>query len=1083
MDGELQLVSKSNVESMVSMTLGRAMNALLSARPKKLYEASCRFSPSSGAPSLGSLEESLWFLYKYVQETAERREQLDQILVPMIEHSIQNRNSKHRGQVLILLCWLFHDEFLFHSLMPDLAKIILRKGDHYIALGWCILVRDLVEYDNTTSQYPLNGLREKYSLIVEIICTCTSHLSSIICSGSILSNGYELPSRLTIAAADCFLAITDALTRKDVILKDKIKLSDSNTSKESVTSLPGIGQKKVKDIQMISNTGKETFLWNRLEELICLVERLLAWSRKSRPLHARGLEGVLKWLQNLKEQYGCLEDEADGKFLNAGKLLLSSCWKHYCTLLHLEEQNFSQTCRERLEQYLSGVQIYAERCSYKHNEQKDGAAETRMFFLNCLCLLLGRLVGKRFESILSEYGMQITELLLSQLNSRDEDVVDEIICIFKGTIFKLNYSSEGSLIDTSQMDAVLPLLLHLLDERDGTARAVVVLIAEYCAMRTNGQCLKEVLERLACGNDLQQRNAIDVISELVQISLKSAEGLPHLAWQDISDHLLGCLGGGEPTICKVVIELLPMIEPSYVVAALVRLLYSSDSGLHLSVKDAFVKVLKYHHQKPEVIYMLLDSLRNLSNSMGLSEISGISIEGGSKFDADKVLKLTTEWSKYVDWRIMAAPLIDKLFAEPSNAIIVKFFSYISEYLADVEDIVLTRVLMRMREQEELASTPSMSNDSVEVQISLYERLCPLLIIRLLPLRVFNNFNSSVMYGELHKKVIDHDIAGTTSDNCIASIILKRAFSNVEFEDVRKLAAELCGRILPQVLFPIVCLQLEDAVSLQDAMKIKAGLFSLFTSLAIRRKDIVLTPTMVKIRELIEGILMWPCFEGSEVSKAQHGCIDCLALMICAELQSSGESANDPKSLKKRITVTAAEGATRLGSTLDYVLSRLENDDFDQISAEPPISLSFRFCMANVLISASQKIANSQKKYLARKTVPSLIRFSEVIKDQEIRAACLQVLFSAVYHLKSAVFPYSSDLIRLSLKFLREGEEKERLASAKLLASLMASEDQIVESISPRLLEARSVLSTLLGTDLSPEVQEACKNLLLCLTSS
>lgn len=42
---------------------------------------------------------------------------------------------------------------------------------------------------------------------------------------------------------------------------------------------------------------------------------------------------------------------------------------------------------------------------------------------------------------------------------------------------------------------------------------------------------------------------------------------------------------------------------------------------------------------------------------------------------------------------------------------------------------------------------------------------------------------------------------------------------------------------------------------------------------------------------------------------------------------------------------------------------------------------------------------------------------------EIRAACVQVLFSAVYHLKSAVLPYSSDLLKLSLKFLKEGSEK------------------------------------------------------------
>lgn len=55
----------------------------------------------------------------------------------------------------------------------------------------------------------------------------------------------------------------------------------------------------------------------------------------------------------------------------------------------------------------------------------------------------------------------------------------------------------------------------------------------------------------------------------------------------------------------------------------------------------------------------------------------------------------------------------------------------------------------------LASTSSMSDDYVEMQKSLFERLCPLLIIRLLPLRVFNDINSSIMYGQLRNKVINH----------------------------------------------------------------------------------------------------------------------------------------------------------------------------------------------------------------------------------------------------------------------------------------------------------------------------------------
>lgn len=56
-----------------------------------------------------------------------------------------------------------------------------------------------------------------------------------------------------------------------------------------------------------------------------------------------------------------------------------------------------------------------------------------------------------------------------------------------------------------------------------------------------------------------------------------------------------------------------------------------------------------------------------------------------------------------------------------------------------------------------------------------------------------------------------------------------------------------------------------------------------------------------------------------------------------------------------------------------------------------------------------------------KRIPIIIM--QVMQDAEIRAACIQVLFSAVYHLKSAVLPFSSDLLKLSLKYLEERTEK------------------------------------------------------------
>lgn len=1086
---ERPLLWRSSPESMVSLALGRVLTSLLSARPKKLRDAASRFSPDLlRPPPTGSLDESLLFLHKYVKDAAERKERLDQILVPMFERSLRSKESRHGGQILILLDWLVQDEFLFQYFMQSLADIISRKEDHYVSLGWCTLVRGLLECESAINQFLLDGLRRKYNVIVEMLCPCISHLSSIIRKGSSLQDGYELPSRLSISAADCFLALTEALTRKDEIVSNQKSYVDSDISVNTSTGLPAADEGTVGIPKM--ELEPKNLLSNHLEELVNLVQLLFAWSRKSRSLHARGLEGVLKWLLDI-QKHNCSQNESDSNIVKTQELLLSSCWKHYGKLLHLEDHRFSQHYKAWLERYLSGIQSYAERCSYRHEEYDEVGAETRKFFLNCLCLLLGRLVGKRFETTVLEYGSQISQVLLPQLNCADEDVMDGIVCIFKETIFKLNCSDENNLVEKEQFNAVIPLLLQLLDERDGTARAAVKLIAEYCSINSENHCVKEVIDRLASGNTMQRRNAIDVICELISISSKTVNGLPHLKWEDIANGLLRCLNDGDCTIRELASDSLSNMEPSIVLPRLVHILYTSDRTLQSSARKAFIGMLRSHKQKSEVIFMLLDCLSNLNSSLEIPKTTEEKVVE-SKLEADQVLRLTPEWSDSVgDWKTLVGSLIDKMFSEPSNAILVRFLSYISEHLADTKDMVLDRILLCMHEQREVDKSllalrdtiNSPSYDEERMQKSLFERLSPLLIIKILPLRVFDDLNSSILYGQLLNQDNMHANAGTgiVDDGCVAALLLMRAFSKTEFEDVRKLAAELCGRLYPLVLLPIIRFHLEDAVCHQDILKIKACLFSVCTSLVVRGRHPTFDPVMLEIIKFLEVVLHWPSLDGDDVSKAQHGCIDCLALMICGELQSPESFSNFTL---RKITFSRGKGKNGSCSVLGHVISQLIANDVDStsgLSNEPP-ALPFRLCMANVLISVSQKIAEGGKKSFSQRAIPVLIRTIEVILDAEIRAACIQVLFSAVYHLKSAVLPYSYDLLKLSLKYLKEGTEKERVAAAKLVASLMASEDVILVSISGGLVEARSVLSTLSRTDPSKDVRETCRKL-MCILSS
>ncbi|PIA65155.1 hypothetical protein AQUCO_00100569v1 [Aquilegia coerulea] len=1135
---EEEQIWNSDSNSKFSSNIGRVMNTLLSSRSKKLENAISRIG-SGSQTSFGLLEESLCFFRNYVSDAVEKQETLDHILVPMIESSLKSKDSKHCNQVLILLSWLFKDERLFHALGVNLANVVMRKDDNYITLGWCTLIRGLLDSETTMNLSSNSEIQEKLRALLPILFSSISHLSSILCRGSIVQSGYELPTRLAVAAADCILVLTEASTRSTNTsepsnVKTKSSETDTDTAKQPV-ALPftACAKEKIKStsafVQKYKNMEVEVLLWDHLDELIILVERLMVWNRKSRPLHANALEKVLKWLQEIKGHCGSTSGKAG--VLKTGVSLLSSCWKHYSLLLHLEDHRFSQHYLEMLNQYISGIQFYMNDHSKEHFGNKDSGIETRKFFLISISLLLGRLDKKQFETAMAEYGLQISRLLLSQctlegesktrrlLYCVDEDVVEVAVSILRATIFKTNCSlTARSLMDTEQMETVFPLLLSLLDERDNWARAVVVLIAECCSINADGQCLQEVFRRLNAKKILQRRNAIDVISELMHISSESKNSLSLSMQQDIAKNLLDRFVDDEPDIRVQASKVVATCDPLLILCELVSLVYDPYERVRKSASDTLVEVLKCHNQNPEVIVMLIDNLSKLCQSSQHANSGRGEVEG-SKFDSDQLLKLIPHWSKSVqDWSVFIEPLLNKMFAEPSNAVIVRFLSYISEDLAEAPDLVLRCVLLYMQGQNEIKDTQlfnAVSNtcncdESIELKNSLFGRLCPLLVIRMLPLKVFNDLSSTVMYGQLLNVDALHVSAKELKEDfnehrscSIAAMLVTRAFHKFEYEDVRKLAAELCGRIHPQVLYPIIRSLLGAATSSRDILQMKACLFALCTSLVLRGSDSAHHPVIFEIRKILDKILLWPSVNGDEVSKAQHGCIDCLALMVCAELQTpdSFEECSKRKTSISKDQNSYGE-ATSKNSVLSYVIHNLTNvrkestlsDELDGqsyfnnnfsdagLESRAVFSFSFHLCMANVLISACQKISSSGKYPLAERILPFLIHSAEVMQDSEVRAACIQVLFSAVYHLKSAVLPYSCDLLKLSVKALKKGSPEEKMASVKLMASLLASEDVVVTSISGGLLEARSALSNISLMDPSMELRQLCKELLICITS-
>lgn len=91
-----------------------------------------------------------------------------------------------------------------------------------------------------------------------------------------------MPTRLSVAAADFVIALSVALTRKDMVSNipdNKMKTSNINVpSLRNISVATAVNEKKVKptNSELASDLEMKMLLWCLLDELIILMQRLLA---------------------------------------------------------------------------------------------------------------------------------------------------------------------------------------------------------------------------------------------------------------------------------------------------------------------------------------------------------------------------------------------------------------------------------------------------------------------------------------------------------------------------------------------------------------------------------------------------------------------------------------------------------------------------------------------------------------------------------------------------------------------------------------------------------------------------------------
>ena len=96
-----------------------------------------------------------------------------------------------------------------------------------------------------------------------------------------MQDGFELPSRLGVSAADCLLALSGALTKLAEVQGKKLKLN-ARAQDRAITfaQSPSVDKEVKMDSKSLSmaKTEGDYALWHHLDELIHLVQRLHAVS-------------------------------------------------------------------------------------------------------------------------------------------------------------------------------------------------------------------------------------------------------------------------------------------------------------------------------------------------------------------------------------------------------------------------------------------------------------------------------------------------------------------------------------------------------------------------------------------------------------------------------------------------------------------------------------------------------------------------------------------------------------------------------------------------------------------------------------
>jgi len=354
-------------------------------------------------------------------------------------------------------------------------------------------------------------------------------------------------------------------------------------------------------------------------------------------------------------------------------------------------------------------------------------------------------------------------------------------------------------------------------------------------------------------------------------------------------------------------------------------------------------------------------------------------------------------------------------------------------------------------------------DSITAVRSLiFERLRPILVLKVLPLEAFQSADMKPVLIEL------------------TQLLLIRIFQVYEFEEVRKLSAEIVARLPPLMYLAQVSSKLVDFLNERNYVLAKVLLFALCNvALIHERKQSVEFYAIQLLPHLFAQLQMNPS-NSQELQKFQRGTIDFLAILMKLSIIHSSATTDTTTalpSLASSLVLDPSLSISSLDELLPLILRLIRSVDLSW-------SLSFQICLVNVLITLPKMLpANLLGKLVDLSSNDLAATWKNKTKDPIIRAAVVQVLFGVVYHMKTEAQKYSADLLQLATEAIGDSHSEIRLNGLKLLGALMSAVEDLFVNSPSILMRVQTALQSIANIDSSTEARTLAEQYLVIFNSA